>query len=70
MITPYHGKFEPFTLRSNIVFCHDSDRINGDCLDRTVTWHGESNIPRQEEEPVAFRVRMFFTQLFSMTFAR
>ncbi|HIE27451.1 TPA: hypothetical protein EYP66_09210 [Candidatus Poribacteria bacterium] len=46
----------------------DCDPINGDFLDRVVTWHGESYINRNSDEPVSFRVRMSSAQLFSMSF--
>jgi len=47
----------------------DCDPINGDFLDRVVTWHGESYLDRGSNEPLAFRVRMSSAQLFSMAFA-
>jgi hypothetical protein len=46
----------------------DYDPINGDFLDRTVTWRGESDINRNPDEPVSFRVRISSGQLFSMSF--
>ena len=46
----------------------DCDPINGDFLDRPVTWRGEAGIPRGPDEPVSFRVRMSSAQLFAMSF--
>lgn len=47
----------------------DCDRIYGNSLDQIVTWHGESYINRNTDEPVSFRVRMSAAQLFSMSFS-
>jgi len=47
----------------------DCDPITGDFADRLVTWKGKSKIPRRPDAPVAFRVRMYAAQLFSMRFA-
>ena len=47
----------------------DCDPINGDSLDKTVTWRGESQIPCNPNQPLSFRVQMSSAQLFSMNFA-
>ncbi len=46
----------------------DCDFINGDYLDKVVTWRGESNLGRGMDEPVSFRVKLAYGQLFSMRF--
>ena len=46
----------------------DCDFISGDYLDRVVTWRGNPDIGREPNEPVAFRVKLSYGQLFSMRF--
>jgi hypothetical protein len=46
----------------------DCDPVTGDHLDRLVTWKGESAIPRQPDQPVAFRVRLAAAELYAMGF--
>ena len=47
----------------------DCDAVNGDFLDRPVTWKGDATIPRKPDDPMTFRVRMSAAELFSMRFA-
>ena len=47
----------------------DCDPVSGNHLEHPVTWRGRSQIPRREDEPVAFRVRMRSAELFEMRFA-
>ena len=48
---------------------NDCDRINGDHLDRVVTWRGEADLGRSEGEPVTLRFRVRSAELFSVRFA-
>jgi hypothetical protein len=47
----------------------DCDPINGDEFDHRVTWRGESIIPRQDDEPRAFRISLAAAELFALTFS-
>jgi hypothetical protein len=46
----------------------DCDYVSGDYLDRPVTWRGSPDIGRAPNEPVSFRVKLSYGQLFSMRF--
>jgi hypothetical protein len=46
----------------------ECDPINGDYLDRPVTWHGSSRLGHELGQPMAFRLRLAAAELFSLTF--
>jgi len=46
----------------------DCDPINGDFLDRTVTWREDSRIGHKPGESLAFHVKMSWAELYSMAF--
>ncbi len=47
----------------------DCDPINGDESDHRVTWRGECIIPRQDDEPRAFRISLAAAELFALAFS-
>jgi hypothetical protein len=46
----------------------DCDHISGDYMDKLLTWRGNPSLGRTPNEPLAFRVKLSFGQLFSMRF--
>ncbi len=46
----------------------DCDHISGDFSGRLVTWNGNPDIGRGDGEPVSFRVKLSYGELFSMRF--
>jgi hypothetical protein len=46
----------------------DCDPLAGDWLDRTVTWHGQSDLGAREDQPVTLHVKMRCATLFSVEF--
>ena len=47
----------------------ECDRINGDELDRVVTWKGQSDLGHADGQPVRLRFRMRSAELFAVRFA-
>ncbi len=47
---------------------NDCDYLNGDHIDRIVTWNGQSDIGYSEGAPVTFRFRLRSAELFSVEF--
>ncbi len=46
----------------------DCDPLVGDSLDQVVTWRGDPKVRREPGQPVAFRIRMRWAELYGMAF--
>jgi hypothetical protein len=46
----------------------ECDPLYGDYLNHSLSWRGETQIPRQNDEPVSFRFRLQAAEVFGMEF--